>query len=219
MIADDNGLDPSMWGNVQVDRRHYFSERYLNETRFLGLHAQLHACIGVENAKTILEIGVGPSLLEAILRHFNYEVVTFDFASDLKPTIVGRLPRLPFKNDSFDLVCAFEVLEHIPFTMLEDCFRLMRRIAKNKVIISVPSQAELDAGKLGVTFTIGRKDIEVDFWRRKRRGLTNPTEHYWELECNGVTAALIIKMAQAQGLVHIHDYLVLPYFHFFIFCT
>jgi SAM-dependent methyltransferase len=207
------------WGGVQVERSHYFNDGYLSEARFRALHAQFHACLAVENATSILEIGIGPGLLEALLRNFDFDVFTYDLASDLRPSVVGRLPALPFSNSSFDLVCAFEVLEHIPIELLNECMKAMRRVAKKRVIISVPSQAELHNGMLGVTFQIGRRTLDVKLWRNKLRRLTNPDEHYWELEYGGITVDSIKQAGQDHGLELVSDYFVRPWFHMFIFDT
>ena len=45
---------------------------------------------------------------------------------------------LPFEDDEFDLVCAFEVLEHLPIAIYESAIREITRVAKKQVLISVP---------------------------------------------------------------------------------
>ena len=45
---------------------------------------------------------------------------------------------LPFEDNEFDLVCAFEVLEHLPIAIYEQAIREITRVAKKHVLISVP---------------------------------------------------------------------------------
>ena len=50
---------------------------------------------------------------------------------------------LPFKDNEFDLVCAFEVLEHLPIAIYEQAIREITRVAKKHVLISVPFQENI----------------------------------------------------------------------------
>src|SRR5438105_1048603 len=109
------------WGSRQLDACEYSNEEYLSEARFLGLHRQLNLCLAQPRESTFLEIGPGPGMLTALLRHFNRRVVTVDFAADVAANVVARLPELPFASKSFDVVFAFQVLEHIPFNLAAAC--------------------------------------------------------------------------------------------------
>ena len=129
-----------LWsGHPQVARSHYFSSQYISRSRFVGLQAQLELCMESDKHDTVLEIGIGPALLPTLLRHFEYTVCTVDFAFDLHPDVLGCLPELPFDDFTFDTVCAFEILEHMPFSMLEICLGELKRIARKKY--SFPSPA------------------------------------------------------------------------------
>ena len=79
----------------------------------------------------------------ALLKHFGCYHYAIDFASDLNPDVIGALPSLPVRNGQFDIVCAFEVLEHIPLDQLSICLREMRRCASERVLLSVPDQSML----------------------------------------------------------------------------
>jgi len=101
----------------QVSRSHYFNPTYLSRSRFEGLQCQLAMCLESEGLKSILEIGPGPGLLTALLRQFQFQVTTVDIAMDILPDVVGSLSEMPFRDGAFDATCAFQVLEHLPFSL------------------------------------------------------------------------------------------------------
>ena len=205
---------PPPLGAVQVPKDHYFSDDYLGPARFSGLHAQLQACrrLGLHNR--FLEIGPGPDLLGALLRRLGGRLTTVDFAADLAPSVVGRLPHLPLAARSFDVVCAFEVLEHIPLELLTPCLLEMRRVARTHLIISVPDQHALRPA-FGLKVFGGRRGAKTLLWRQPLRRLTNAREHYWEVGHAGITPRVVNDHARAAGLIPVSDYFVEPWFHFF----
>lgn len=54
------------------------------------------------------------------------------------PDVLADVRRLPFKKESFDLVIASEVLEHIPFEDLPTALYELSHITKRYLIVSVP---------------------------------------------------------------------------------
>lgn len=204
-------------GSPQVSRTHYFSAGYISRARFEGLQAQLELCMQTEKLDTILEIGPGPGLLTTLLRHLKYKVHTIDLADDLYPDVVGRLPELPFRDCSFDGVCAFQVLEHIPFSLLGDCLLELKRLAKKKVLISLPSQQDIPLSQFCFDLTIGKRKYHKVIWRKNLKTLTNPEEHFWELEHNGIDFQTVIEVGKQMGLTNTLSKFVPPWFQIFSF--
>ncbi len=66
----------------------------------------------------------------------NYK--TLDIAKDLKPDILGSVNNMHLKDNLFDLVCAFQVLEHLPSDEFEQCLKEMLRVSKKDVLIILP---------------------------------------------------------------------------------
>jgi len=208
---------PCQWGSIQVSREHYYTSEYLSQARFLGLHAQLHACLNSGRGKSILEIGPGPGLLTALLRHLGHQVTTVDLAPDLRPDTLARLPELPLRSRSVDVACAFEVLEHIPFELLPDCLREMGRVASQRILFTVPDQKEIYRGECSIRLVFGNKHYHKLFWRRALDRLTNPHEHFWEVGFAGISPKEILDIGERAGLTPVSTYFVKPWFRFFVF--
>jgi SAM-dependent methyltransferase len=85
------------------------------------------------------------------LRQKGYEVVGCDQSPHaiergksqgrLKEAMVADITRLPFEDQSFDLVVCSEVLEHVPDDT--QALKELLRVAKSKVLITVPAHAYL----------------------------------------------------------------------------
>jgi ubiquinone/menaquinone biosynthesis C-methylase UbiE len=93
-----------------------------------------------EDIKTMLDIGPGSDFLKNILAvhcpQVTYE--TLDIAEDLHPDHVGSATVIPLPDNSYDVVSAFQVLEHIEFKDFEPALREMSRVSKKYVFISLP---------------------------------------------------------------------------------
>jgi hypothetical protein len=100
---------------MKVDKNHYLQRKYASLERFISYFYQIDF-IRKAKAKKILFIGVGDGLVSDYLKKIpEMEIVTYDIDPALHPDVVGDVRRLNFKDNEFDLVAAFEVLEHIPF--------------------------------------------------------------------------------------------------------
>lgn len=201
----------------QVSSAHYFNPSYLSKSRFEGLQCQLAVFLESEGSKSILEIGPGPGLLTALLRHFQFEVTTIDIAMDIRPDVVGSLSAMPFMNGAFDATCAFQVLEHLPFSLLVSNMQELRRVARKRVYISVPNQKEILKAQVRFDLTLGKKRFHKVLWKKPLGRLTNPEEHYWEIGHNGITPEMIIDVGTKAGLTLATSRFCSPWFHLFAF--
>ena len=120
----------------QVNKKHY-EEQYENFQRFVSYFNQIHI-IKTLDPKSILEIGVGSKFLYRYLKSKNYDITTADYDISLRPDIICDIRNNSFKSDSFDLVCAFEVLEHIPYEDALLALKELRMVTKKYIVISVP---------------------------------------------------------------------------------
>lgn len=122
----------------QVDKVHYNFERYCYPERWGSYYYQIREIIA-QSPRTVMEVGAGDyTVREYVRQALACTYTTVDIAEDLKPDIKAPINRIPVADDSYDVMCAFEVLEHIPFDKVESALIEMKRISKKTVLISVP---------------------------------------------------------------------------------
>lgn len=205
-------------GKIQVNHDHYFNKQYLDKSRFMGLFAQYFSINQVGNFEKLLEIGPGPGLFSSLMRYFDRDITTVDFDRYLKPNLVAIFPNLPIKRKSFDIVCAFEVLEHLPFSLLSQCLKEMARISKSHVLLSVPNINYLNPKiKISAEIILGKLKFNKNFQKSIHKDLCNIHEHYWEIGFNGYTIQKVVKIAEESGLILQNTKFFEPWFQFFTF--
>jgi len=170
----------------QVNKDHYFTEGYCSARRFISFSEQIRIAMGCK-PDNILEVGIGNGFVSEFLKNQGEKVTTVDIDKELNPDCVASIMELPFKNNSFDCVCCYEVLEHLPFRCFDKALKELQRVSKNNVLISLP-----DAGRcIPFVFPIPdpkykvrlyRKLIEMPFLKieHKFNG-----QHYWEINKRG----------------------------------
>lgn len=162
--------------NIQVPREHYYKQ-YDDITRFIHYFYQIDLTKKL-NPKTILEIGIGNKTVSNYLKQHGYNVTTCDFDKELEPDYVADIRKLPFNNDSYDLIIACEVLEHLPWNDVETALEELHRTTKKYILISLPYYCIA----LETTFKVfpyGHQTnlffrIPLFFLKAKFQG-----EHYW----------------------------------------
>jgi SAM-dependent methyltransferase len=115
---------------------------YMNKCRWASVWHQLDEVIQLQPA-SVLEIGPGPGVFKHMATLFGISVETLDFDPDLKPDHVGSATALPFAEGSYDVVCAFQMLEHLPYSDAQQAFAEMRRVSRRHVVISLPDAKQV----------------------------------------------------------------------------
>lgn len=164
-----------------------------NIKQFIAFSNQLNE-IYFTHPKKVLEIGCGNKLIKNQLESIGIKTICCDINSNLKPDVVADIRKLPFKNNSFDTVVAFEVLEHIPFSDFEKALSELRRISKNNVIISIPIKT------IGIEFYLWLPKIhDIYFYidlpiPLKSKKVVSDECHYWEVNRRGYSRSKINKI-------------------------
>jgi len=204
--------------NRQVDSSHYAFSAYMDKKRWVSVWHQLDELTRMQSAKT-LEIGPGLGLLKAAAAVHGLKVETLDIDPDLAPDHLGSVFAMPFRDGEYDAVCAFQMLEHLPY---QDALRAvgeMGRVAAKGVIVSLPEAQrrypiQLTAPRLGLlTWHIRRpylRPIPSAF----------DGQHYWEVGQSGFAVDRIAAdFGAASGLKLERQYLVPenPRHRFFVY--
>lgn len=202
----------------QVEPSHYKFSKYVTKQRWISIWHQLDEVIRL-NPEKVLEIGPGPGLFKSSASVFGIKVETLDIDSELKPDHIASVFSLPFDDDSFDVVCAFQMLEHLPFENSKLAFSEMVRVSRKAVIISIPDSAKL----WPISFTLPKFGLVYFLLPTPR--LRPPThlfdgEHYWEINKAGFSLKKIKnELIKSAPVILTKTFRIPenPYHHFFIF--
>lgn len=164
---------------VQVAPEHYDFERYDDAERWMSYWHQLRAVLAVR-PRTVLEIGPGSGVCRRYLEHAGVDVKTLDIDASRGVDYVADITKLDETLPaglSFDVVCAFQVLEHLPLDQFELCLGNLARRSNKHVFISLPYRGLRVRWSFwwgGHHLTLGHKFMLP--WRHQPI-----PEHFWEL--------------------------------------
>jgi SAM-dependent methyltransferase len=178
----------SRYGNLQK----YLNPNPVQRWLLWRFHRRVVGLVRVTGARQILDVGCGEGFTLHRLRQegvrasmvgidYSSAALSWGRAQDIahSPVNVADAHRLPFPNNSFDLVLCLEVLEHLPDSSLG--LRELLRVTHNHVMVSVPHEP----------FFRG-----ANFFRGKHlRALGNDPEH---LHTYGKTTFRRLVAAQAE---------------------
>lgn len=152
------------------ERNHWW---FRARSEILGSYISRH--IWNEKKLKILNVGVATGATTTMLQRFGdvtsieYEQECIDFVKDKVnfEIIHGSILELPFRDNEFDLVCAFDVIEHVADDRL--AIKEMARVCKpgGSVMVTVPALMSLWSG---------HDDINHHFRRYTKAELLNAFE-------------------------------------------
>jgi SAM-dependent methyltransferase len=165
----------------QIEASAYKFERYVSPDRWASYYYQLYE-IFATRPSSVLEIGLGDGTIGNAVRHDGIAYTSADIAEDLHPDIVAPVTKIPFPDEAFDTVCAFEVLEHLPFSEFEPALAELSRVSRSYVILSLPH--------FGPSI---RMEFKIPFLPRTRFACKIPFprrhsfngQHHWEIGKSG----------------------------------
>ena len=204
----------------QVNKDHYNFQDYVNKERWSSYWQQLHEILKQPFSK-ILTIGVGDGIVSNILSQNNKEVTTADIDAELNPTVVASVTNLPFQDNEFEVCCAFQVLEHMPYKESLLALEELLRVSEQSVIISLPNQKPVRRYLLSFPYVRQFKFlIGNPFYKPKIHEFDG--EHYWEInaknyELNKILLDFENIAKKYNRTISSHRLFENPYHHFFIF--
>jgi hypothetical protein len=168
--------------------------------------------------KNMLEIGIGDKVVGSYLKNnfLDISYTSFDNNKDLDPDFFGSIEKTEFSDNSFDLVCAFEVMEHLPYEKFLPVLAELHRISKKNVIISLPHWGRHFSFELRLPyFKKIRGQFKLDLFPINH---VFDGQHYWEIGKKGYPIENIRSKIKETQFKILEDYIVFetPYHHFFI---
>lgn len=200
---------------IQVNREHYFDEKYNHKARWMSFFYQIKILQKIK-AQNILEIGPGNGWVTYILRDGGLKVTTVDIDKELKPDYVASASSLPFGDNAFDAVCAFEVLEHMPFESFVANLKELSRVSNKYVVMSLPDKRRILFHLLLKIPFVNYKNIFIKIPSFKRHIFDG--QHYWEIGKSGYSVPKIEEAIEKAGLKIVKDsvYFDAPSNHYFV---
>ena len=157
----------------------YASGNVVERKLMSGFFTALDASLPTRAPARVLEVGVGEGEVTGRLARrwpdagfVGLDLPDQDLASHWADRrfspLFGDIVRLPFPDDSFDLVLAIEVLEHVPYPEL--ALAEIERVARRHVVLSVPREpiwcaANMARGKY--LRDLGNTPGHINHWRKK----------------------------------------------------
>lgn len=131
----------------------YFEQSQIWQSTMLPYQKQVLADIIAvlpPDVKSILDVGCGNGLITNALPK-EIDVVGFDRSEAAlryvqRQKVVGDIKSLPFEDESFDLVMANDIIEHLTLEEREQGLKELARVASKYIIITVPFLEDLNQG-------------------------------------------------------------------------
>ena len=202
----------------QVDASHYRFASYMAMPRWGSFWHQLNEVVKL-GPETALEIGPGPGYFKMLAGALGIRVETVDVDPDLNPDHVASIGELPFEDHSYDLACAFQVLEHLPFELAITALDELARVARTHVVISLPD-ARRSWRYLFHLPRLGEKQVLLNRPQHTAPVHNFDGQHHWEINKRGYELEKVIAAFLESGrlaLLTTFRPFENPYHRFFIF--
>jgi ubiquinone/menaquinone biosynthesis C-methylase UbiE len=198
----------------QVNKNAYIFSKYVSLDRWSSYYYQLREVLNL-SPSSILEVGVGDKVFgNYIINNTDIDYKNLDIASDLKPDILGSVDQMPIESSSFELVCAFEVLEHLPFDLFEKSLREIARVSSKYAVLSLPHFGPPIKFLLKVPF-LSEIKMSCKVFTPKKHAFNG--QHYWEIGKKGFRASKMKKTLKKYFIL-IKDFIPFEnqYHHFYV---
>ena len=192
---------------------HYVFSHYCHAGRWESYFVQLRETLD-PLPESVLEVGVGDGFFGNYLRRLGVDYRSIDLVAGLKPDVAASVAQLPLKSASFDVVCAFQVLEHLPWAQVPDAVAELKRVAKHRVVISLPHAGPYLQISLKLPLFPPLRAVAKLPWPIRHR--PDP-EHFWEVGKMGFSRKRVRALLRQHFRIS-KEMLVfgLPYHRFYV---
>ena len=211
-------MDYNLKGIDRYGLRHKKNERYyVDEARWMSYYYQMRLILEDVDAETLLEIGPGNNFLKNLLRNTVTKHDTFDVDEQSNPTYQNLDQLEKLQNGYYDISCAFQVLEHMPYEDAINMIYLLSKITRKSIIISLP--VSIPTWRIFLSLPkLPRKQLIINNFLVKRKNPRFDGTHHWELENKGIKISDFESHLSKFGTVKSFRNFYNPYHHFFS-CT
>lgn len=175
------------------------------------------------NLDKILEVGPGLGILKNLLSNYDFSYQSLDLDKKNNPDIFGSVTKIPLEKNSVDLICAFQILEHLPFNQFLKALKEITRVSKKYVFISLPCNTSslrlnLDID-LNLRFLNRLSIFNINFFKpfllklkkdKNERELLNRPDsinpHYWEVGTKSYPKSKIISILKENKIKILKNY-------------
>lgn len=172
--------------NNLFGRQKYLDKNYNHIQRYVSYGEGILTITSLMDKGKILEIGGGNTFISNHLKENGYDVTRMDLDPSTKPDVVGDIREITnhFLHNSFDIIYAFQVLEHIPFRDVSSTLMSLSMITQRYVVISIPDvrayfQLLFHLPAFQRFFKKEYLDVTLPIPIQKNKTLDSG--HYWEL--------------------------------------
>jgi hypothetical protein len=192
----------------------------LEERRFTSTRIQIESVTELgDSVSSILEVGPGSGYFTTFTKGLGYSVKTADIKPWSDPDYLGDVRELDIEG-KFDLVAAFEMLQHLPFSELAPTLAKLSALSNKYVFISVPARthrlgfsieipALIAPRRLGLGWLRGLHSFSLK-WEWPRAADPNEREwtcrddywnpHYWEVGRKSYPRSRVLDEIKSAGL-------------------
>lgn len=200
----------------QVARSHYDFKRYMTKSRWNSVWHQLDEVLRLE-PKRVLEVGPGVGLFKRVAEIYGIRVETLDIDAELHPDHVASATELPFPDKEYDVVCSFQMLEHLPYDVAIKAFAEMVRVSRSTVLISLPDAKVVWNYRLYIP-KLGARNLLLPSPFARTQEHKYDGQHHWEVNKRGYELPRIeAEFGKFGKLVKTYRVLENPYHRFFVF--
>lgn len=164
-----------------LSRSLYFTDGYFSPEQWMSFRAQVDAVRRLA-PRSVLEVGLGNGIVSTILRHLGIQVATADINPHLHPDVLASLTELASSVGpaSCDVALCAEVMEHMPFDLLDLCLENLAAVTRDCAVVTLPDVLR------GLTLRgqVWRWRIDLHWGPHSRR---LPPEHHWHIGSHPAT--------------------------------